>query len=120
MMERMIGWSSERLQYPPMVFSVIRSTADSLELKAITEVPSAKGIHPISFRFILIPGKRIYHFRASEFYFEDIRLSLEAWFEKYEQADTARRKRNLELISQGIESHIFLSMNDLAELIDKK
>lgn len=113
-------WVSGRLEYPPMVFSVIETGKDSLVLKAVTEVPSSKNIHPISFKLILIPKKKSFDFYASGFYFEDIRLSLESWLDKYSVAENERNQRNVELITKGIESHIFMSMNLLVEKINLK
>ncbi len=116
----MNAWASRKLEYPPMVFSVIETGKDTLMLKAVTEVPSMKKLHPVSFRLILVPGKRKFDFRASEFYFEDIKLSLEQWLDKFKDSENSRHQRNYELITSGLDSHIFLSMNKLAEEFKEK
>lgn len=118
-MNAILSWSSARLDNPAMVFSVISSSEDSLILKGMTEVPSSKGIHPISFRLVLHPGKKSFSFRADKFYFEDIKLSLQEWLDKYKTSENSRSKRNVELIVQGVNSHVFLAMNHLAENIKK-
>ena len=119
-MKGMVEWSSAPLQFPPMVFSTIESDKDTLMLKAVTEVPSSNGLHPISFRLILVPGKKTFTFIASEFYFEDIRLSLDSWLKKYADTENKRSQRNVGLIIKGLDSHIFMSMNNLAETINNK
>lgn len=118
-MNQLLAWSSVRLDDPSMVFSIINSSADSLVLKGMTEVPSSKSIHPITFRLVLLPGKKTFSFRADKFYFEDINLSLQQWLEKYGTTENSRSKRNVELIVQGVNSHIFLAMNNLAKNIKK-
>ena len=89
-------------------------------VKAVTEVPSVRELHPISFRLILVPKKKAFWFQASEFYFEDIRLSLEKWLEKYDKSTSERHERNVEVITKGIDSHIHLSMNELVSIFNKK
>lgn len=118
-MNEILSWSSARLDNPSMVFSIINSSEDSLVLKGLTEVPSSKGIHPISFRLVLLPGKKSFSFRADKFYFEDIKLSLQEWLDKYKASENSRSQRNVELIVQGVNSHIFLAMNHLADNIKK-
>lgn len=115
-LEGMNSWVGKKLDYPPMVFSIISSDKSRIEVKALTELPSSKGLHPVSFRLVLIPGKRKFDFVANQFYFEDINLSLEQWYEKYGESTNERHNRNNELITTGLESHIFMSMNNLAEL----
>ena len=119
-MKGMVSWTSVSQQFPPMVFSVIESGKDSLMVKAVTDVPSLRGLHPISFRLILIPGKKTFTFVASEFYFEDIRLSLDTWLKKFADSENKKNQRNVELIIKGLDSHVFMSMNNLAESINNK
>jgi hypothetical protein len=113
-------WVSKKLPYPPMVFSVIEASKDTLMVKAVTEVPSLNELHPISFRLILVPKKKAFWFQASEFYFEDIRLSLDKWLEKYGTSTNKRHVRNVEVITKGIDSHVFLSMKELVSIFNKK
>ena len=119
-MKELVAWTSVSHEFPPMVFSVIESSKESLMVKAISNVPSARGLHPISFRLVLVPTKRGFNFTATEFYFEDITLSLDTWLKKYDDTDNKRGQRNVELIQKGLDSHIFMSMNDLAESINNK
>jgi len=119
-MAAMEDWVAKKLAYPPMVFSVIEVSKDTLMVKAVSEVPSAKELHPISFRLVLVPKKKSFWFRASEFYFEDIRLSLEKWLEKYGESTNKRQQRNVEMISKGIDSHVFLSMKELVSIFNNK
>lgn len=118
-MEGMIEWVSKPVSYPPMVFSIISSSNDTLIVKGVTEVPSIKGIHPISFKLELVSVKKGFRFRASKFYFEDIKLSLQEWLDKYATSENKRNQRNVELITKGVESHIFLSMNQLNDTFKK-
>ena len=117
-MAAMKEWVSASVESPPTVFSIIRSSADSLEVKAVAQVPSAHGLHPISFRLILVPFKNGFRFRASEFYFEDIRLTLETWLAKYGESQNDRNQKNVVMITKGISSHILLAMTNLAEKIN--
>lgn len=113
-------WVSKVLVYPPMVFSVIEVSKDTLMVKAISEVPSLNDLHPISFRLILVPQKRSFWYSASGFYFEDIKLSLDTWLKKYSESTNPRNIRNIEIVSKGLDSHIFMSMNQLVEVFNKK
>lgn len=119
MMAIMKDWTSSTIDYPPMVFSVISASKDTLQLKAVTEIPSKNGLHPISFRLKLVPQRNAFWFSATEFYFEDIRLSLEKWLEKYSDNGNDRNKRNVEVISSGVDSHIYMAMNKLMERINQ-
>lgn len=118
-MAGMVEFSSKKLDYPPMVFSVINNSGNVLELKAVSEVPSTRSLHPISFRLVLTAHKKEVRFHAGEFYFEDIRLSLNKWLEKYGDSENKRNQRNVEVVYRGIESHVMMSMNELAKHINK-
>ena len=119
-MKKLNTWASAKQDFPNMVFSVISSGKDSLVLKAVTEIPSIHSLHPISFKFILIPSSKRFTYQASGFYFEDITLSLETWLKKYASSETKKTMRNVEMIIEGLDSHIFLTLNNLEAYINKK
>ena len=114
------AWAGERMVFPPMVFSVIHESKERIILKALTEVPSQKGINPISFKLDIAVSRKSFDFRADNFYFEDITLSLEEWLKKYESSDSERHIKMVNLIGKGLGSHIYLALEDLKNQINKK
>jgi len=118
--KRAVAWASEKQTFPPAVFSISKSTKDTLWIKAVTEVPSIKHLHPISFDIRIVVGKRSFQFTAQNFYFEDITLSLEAWIEKFEDSDNQRHIKNSELITKGLDSHVFLTIENLKKNINNQ
>ena len=113
------AWASQKKMFPPMVFSVIHETKSLIILKALTEVPGPKGLHPISFKLDIVLSRKAFGYRADYFYFEDINLSLEEWLKKYESSDNKRHVKTVEMIAKGLESHVFLSIEDLKNQINK-
>ena len=114
------AWAGERMTFPSMVFSVIHQSKNQIVLKVVTELPSAKSIHPVSFKFDLVVSRKSVAYRADYFYFEDIKLSLEEWLKKYASSDNERHIKNVDIISKGLDSHIFLMLEDLINRINKQ
>jgi hypothetical protein len=113
-------WSGKRMVFPPMVFSVIHESKNRIILKALTEVPSQTGLNPISFKLDIMVSRKSFDFRADNFYFEDITLSLEEWIKKYGSSDSDRHKKTVDVIGKGIGSHVFLMLEDLKSEINKQ
>ncbi|HAW51873.1 MAG TPA: hypothetical protein DCX54_06020 [Flavobacteriales bacterium] len=113
-------WAGKRMVFPPGVFSVIHESKNRLILKALTEVPGPKGLHPISFKLDIMVSRKSIDFRADNFYFEDITVSLEEWIKKYGSSDSERHKKMVEVIGKGIGSHVFLMIEDLKNEINKQ
>ena len=113
-------WASEKLAFPPMVFSTISTSKDTLRLRAVTEVPSAKRLHPISFNLTIVAKKQSYFFIAGGFYIEDINLSLDDWLKKYADSENERILKNKDLLTKGLDSHVFLALEDLKKIINNE
>jgi hypothetical protein len=114
------SWAGEKKMFPPMVFSVMHESKNRIVLKALTEVPSAKGLHPISFKLDIVVSRKSFDYRADYFYFEDIKLSLEEWLKKYALSDNERYIKMVDLVGKGLGSHIFLTLEDLKSQINKQ
>jgi len=114
------AWAGEKQVFPPMVFSTINQSKSRIVLKAVTEVPSLKGLHPISFKLDILVSRKSFDFRADNFYFEDITLSLEEWLKKYGSSDNERHIKNVDMISKEIDSYIFLTLEDLKKRINSQ
>ena len=113
------AWAGKRMIFPPMVFSVFHESKDRILLKALTEVPGPKGLHPISFKLDIIVSRKYLDYRADYFYFEDIKLSLEEWLKLYETSDNERHRKTVDMVGKGIGSHIFLMLEDLKNQINQ-
>ena len=114
------AWSAKKQDFPPIVFSTISSSKDSIRLKAVTEVPSSKRLHPISFKITLVVKKQSFLFIADGFYIEDINLSLDEWLEKYSASENERPIKNRVPIVKGIDSHVFLTFENLKKIINNE
>ncbi|MEQ8323676.1 MAG: hypothetical protein RIC15_12155 [Vicingaceae bacterium] len=111
-------WLAEKQVYPPMVFSTIHRDKRYFVIKGLTEVPSKKGIHPVSFKLEVTLGRKAFGYRFDNFYFEDIKLSLEDWVQKYEASGNERNAANIKLVSGEIESYVFLTLELLTNKIN--
>ena len=89
-------------------------------MHGVTEVPSVKHLHPISFDSRIVIEKKAFQIDATNFYFEDISLSLESWVEKFKDSDNPRHIKNTELITKGLDSHIYLTIKNLKETINNQ
>ena len=118
--KRTEAWASDRQGFPPAVFSISKSAKDTLWIKVVTEVPSIKHLHPISFDTRIIVGSKNFQFTAQNFYFEDINLSLETWVEKFENSSNERHIKNTALITKGLDSHVFLTIENLKRIINNQ
>ena len=118
--KRVVFWASKKQDFPPAVFSTIYSSNDTLIIKVVTEVPSAKRLHPISFKSRIVVSKQSFSFTAEHFYFEDVKLSLDQWLEKYADSENERHKKNLTLITKGLDSHVFLTFENLKKIINNE
>lgn len=118
-MKEVVVWSNKNVESVSMVFSTIKEGKDSLWLRGVTEVPSMKNLHPISFQLIISVSKKTVHYSATNFKFEDINLTLDEWLDKYGDSENERHQKNVEYISKGVESHIFLAMSDLSEKVNR-
>ena len=112
-------WTSTKLQNPGMVFSTAKTTKDSLWLKAMTEIPSMKHLHPVSFDLLLVVERKHFYYRATNFKFEDIDLTLDKWLEKYAHSDNERHQKNVDFITKGVDSHIAIAIRSLKEKINQ-
>ena len=110
-------WVNEKQVYPPLVMSTIHQSKHSIITKGVFEVPSKKGIHPLSFKLELTVGKKSIYYRFDNFYFEDISLSLEEWLKKYAEGNE-RNRENANMVGKELDSYVFLSLQLLQNKIN--
>ncbi len=77
-----------------------------LEFKSSTKVPSVKQELKITYKLHFDLNKKSIEYRISDFYIDEIEMTLDDWYEKYKTSDRKRVKRNVKFVTEGLDANM--------------
>ena len=65
-------------------------------------------------------NKRSVEYSISDFYIDEIEMTLDDWYEKYKTTDRKRVKRNVKFVTEGLDANMKLMISSFTDEITSK